>query len=213
MDASMITGLVLAVVAVISLWVAYHQYKLAHSDHVNAAMKDTIRNLVTEALRPVTDLLNLHTTQLTQHNDRALRTEDSVKENSKYIRDLTDKMNQMGVKVDMYWTTLEQLAMNAAKGLHQPDPARARLDHLLEAFIEGTLTADERVELKKTLVLIRNYEVNGPPLDFPVHQGEQAFAVILLSTMDKVDPQRMATMGHTLHRSARHKETKDNGSS
>lgn len=196
-------------IASVSLYIAWHQHRLNNSDRISASLRATILAVVNEALQPVKDLLNSHTARLTQHSERALRTEDVVKENSKYIRDLSDKLTQQGVKVDMYWTTLEQLAMNAAKGLHQPDPRRARVDHLLEAFIEGTLTPEERTELKKVLVQIRNYEDGITRLEFPVQQGEQTFAAILLSTMDVVDPRRMQTMGHHVHRSARDKENKN----
>lgn len=209
MEPATIISIVVAVVAVISLVVAWHQYRISHSDHVSATLRATILAVISEALEPIRTTLTAHTAQLTQHADRDARTEDSVKQNSVYIRELSDKMTQMGVKVDMYWASLEQLAMNAAKGLHQPHPERERLDHLLEAFIEGTLTADERIELKKSLVQIRNYEPSSPPLDFPVIPGEQTFAAILLSTMDLVNPQRLAAMGHSLHRSARHKENND----
>lgn len=203
------TSIIITVVAVLSLAVAFHQYRLNHSDQVSAHLRATILSVVNEALQPIKDMLSLHTAQLTQHSDRDIRTEDSIKENSSRIRDLSEKITQQGVKVDMYWTTLEQLAMNAAKGLHQPDPARAPLDALLESFIEGTLTASERIELKKYLVQIRNHEVNGPELDFPVQPGEQTFAAILLSIMDIVDPLKLAAMGHSLHRSVRDKENKN----
>lgn len=209
MTPAIYVSMVLAVISLCSLYIAWHQHRLNNSDRISASLRATILAVVNEALQPVKDLLNSHTARLTQHSERALRTEDVVKENSKYIRDLSDKLTQQGVKVDMYWTTLEQLAMNAAKGLHQPDPRRARVDHLLEAFIEGTLTPEERTELKKILVQIRNYEDGITVLDFPVQQGEQTFAAILLSTMDAVDPRRMQAMGHNLHRAARDKENKN----
>lgn len=206
MDPATITGFVLALIAIVGLLVAWHQDRMNHTVHQDEKLKALILSVISTALEPVKATLATHTSQLIQYADRDARTEDTVKENSRLIRDLSDKLTRQGVKVDMYWTTLEQLAMNAAKGLHQPHPARARVDHLLEAFIEGTLTPDERTELKKILVKIRNYEPDGPPIEFPVIPGEQTFAAILLSTMDLVDPTRMAAMGHSLHRSARHKE-------
>jgi len=198
------------VIASVSLYIAWHQYRLNHSDRVSASLKATILAVVQEALVPVRDLLTAHAGQLSQHSDRVIRIEDSVKDNTRSLRDLSDKLTQQGVKVDMYWTTLEQLAMNAAKGLHQPDPRRARVDHLLEAFIEGTLTPEERTELRKILVQIRNYEDGVSQLEFPVQPGEQTFAAILLSTMDLVDPRRMQAMGHVMHRSVRDKEARKN---
>ena len=205
---TIITGVVLALCAVISTLVAWHQYRVNHSDHIDTKLHDTMRQVADDANKPIATSINDHTMRLTQYGDRLNRIEELLKDNSTDVKALTEALSKMGVKVDMYWNTLETMAMHAAKGLHQPDPERARLDHLLEAFIEGTLTPEERNELKKMLVLIRNYEPGGPPLDFPVQQGEQTFAVILLSTMDMVDPLRMAAMGHTLHRSVRDKENR-----
>jgi len=203
-----ITGIVLAVVAIISLTVAIHQYRLNHSDHDDAKLRKTIKEVAHEVNEPINVSITAHTVTLTQHGDRLNRIEDLLKDNSADVKALLEALSKMGVKVDMYWNTLESLAMNAAKGLHQPDPARNRIDYLLEAFTEGTLTADERTELKKFLVQIRNYEPSSPPLEFPVHPGEQTFAAILLSTMDIVDPSRLATLGHTMHRSVRDKFNK-----
>jgi hypothetical protein len=205
---AIIVSIVLAVVAAFSLWVAFHQYRLNRSQHLDTALKETIKQVVKEANEPLKEAINTSTTQWNQHGDRLNRVESVIKDNSDDLRVMSEKLSQMGVKVDTYWNSLEQLAMNAAKGLHQPDPARAHIDHLLEAFMEGTLTADEKTELKKLLVKIRNYEPSGPPLEFPVHPGEQTFAAILLSTMDLVDPKRISAMGHTAHRSAREKGAK-----
>jgi hypothetical protein len=210
MDPATITGFVLAFIAIVSLLIAWRQERMAHKDHKNSQFNQAVQQIAYKAIEPVKDSLAIHTTQMTQLGDRCSRIEDSVKENSSYIRDMTEKISQMGVKVDTYWNTLESLAMNAAKGLHQPHPERARVDHLLEAFVEGTLTPEERTELKKILVQIRNYEP-GTTLDFPVFPGEQTFAAILLSTMDIVNPQRMAAMGHAMHRSARDKEERSGG--
>jgi hypothetical protein len=168
-------------------------------------LHETIKQIVHEAIDPLKETINNSAMQGRQQDDRMDRMENTVKNNSADLRAVSEKLSQMGVKVDMYWNSLEQLAMNAAKGLHQPDPARAHVDHLLEAFMEGTLTGEEKTELKKILVKIRNYEENGPDLEFPVQPGEQTFAAILLSTMDLVDPRRMAAMGHSVHRSVMEK--------
>jgi hypothetical protein len=199
---AIIVSIVLAVVAICSLYIAWHQYRLNRNQHTDAELHETIKQVVHEAIDPLKETINNSVMQGRQQDDRMDRMENTVKNNSADLRAVSEKLSQMGVKVDMYWNSLEQLAMNAAKGLHQPDPARAHVDHLLEAFMEGTLTGDEKTELKKILVKIRNYEDNGPDLEFPVQPGEQTFAAILLSTMDLVDPRRMAAMGHNVHRSA-----------
>lgn len=208
MEPAIIVSIVLAVIAVFSLLIAWRQYYLSRSQHTSTELRETIKQLAHEANEPLKEAIAANTAQLRQQGERTDRLENALKDNSSDLRSISDKLSQMGVKVDMYWGSLEQLAMNAAKGLHQPDPAREHVDHLLEAFMEGTLTADERIELKKVLVKIRNHEPNGPDIGFPVQQGEQTFAAILLSTMDIVDPRRMAAMGHNAHRSVNEKDSK-----
>lgn len=81
------------------------------------------------------------------------------------------------------------LGIAMAKILHQPDPRRAHIDRLLEAFMEGTLTVDERTELKKHLNVISKWEP-GQDSPYPIHAGEPVAAAILLLTMD--DPHNRA---------------------
>jgi len=75
------------------------------------------------------------------------------------------------------------LGIAMAKILHQPDPRRAHIDRLLESFMEGTLTGDERNELKKHLNVISKWEP-GQDSPYPIHAGEPVAAAILLLTMD-----------------------------
>ncbi len=209
MTATLIAMVGLAV-TILAVAIAYVQWRENHSDRVGSKLDSKIRALVREERGAADQQLVDHTARLTQVGDRLNRMEDLLKIIGTDQRAFADTMAQMGVKVDMYWHTLEALAMNSAKGLHQPDPRRSRVDALLEAFMEGTLTPEERVELKKLLVLIRNYEAGAPPLDFPIYPGEQTYAVILLSTMDIVDPRKIAAMGHAAHRSVAHKENNGN---
>lgn len=207
-------AVIIAIVSVtfvaLSVLLMYAQWRENHSDRAEKKSGSRIREIVRTETDPIRTSVTDHTLRLTQFGDRMNRMEDLLKEIGLGQRKLADAQVEMGVKVNMYWTSLEQLAMNSAKSLHQPDPLRARIDHLLEAFMEGTLTTSERIELKKTLVQIRNFEPRTDPqenynravraLGFPVLPGEQAHAIILLSTMDLVDPQRMASMGHAAHR-------------
>lgn len=215
MDPALIVAIISVAVVAISVLVAYLQWRENHSDRkvskLEHVMKEIAQNEIKEELGPLATVVNDHTIRMTQNGSRLNRIEDLLKEISSNQRDFADKQSQMGVKVDMYWTTLEQLAMNSAKGLHQPDPRRAHIDHLLEAFMEGTLTPEERLELKKILIQIRNFEPHKPSEDikFPVYPGEQTFATILLSTMDVVDPRKMASMGHASHRSTAHAEQRN----
>lgn len=199
---------ILAFCAIVGFVVAYIQWRENHSDRSNSRLKSTIKQVILDENKNIELQLTDHTSRLTQSGDRLGRIESMLKDMFTEQRSANDKITQMEVKVGLYWSSLEQTAMNAAKTLHQPDPARAHIDKLLEAFMEGTLTTAERIELRKVLVIIRNYEPNGTQqLDFPVHPGEQTAAAILLSTMDLVDPTRMASLGHAEHRN--HRSTSD----
>lgn len=190
-----------SVVSVLGLLLVYFQWRESHSDRLGSKLTNTVKTIIAAESKPLDDRIADHTLRLGQAGDRLSRIEKALEDILGQNRAMADQMARMGVKVDVYWTTLEALAMNSAKQIHQPDPARAHVDKLLEAFMEGTLTDAERIELRKILVVIRNYEPNGTtPLDFPVHPGEQTAAAILLSTMDLVDPSRMAALGHSAHR-------------
>ena len=215
MDPATISAVILAVATIVGLIVAYAQWRENHSDRKGGKLETKVKTILALDIKPTEDRLHDHTARLTQFGDRLNRIEDLLKDIGIQLRSFADTMSKMGVKVDMYWSTLESLAMNSAKGLHQPDPLRWHVDKLLEAFMEGTLTPAERLELKKILVDIRNFETKGTTSDenrqraisllgFPVLPGEQTYAAILLSTMDLVDPTRMAAMGHAAHRSAAH---------
>lgn len=102
------------------------------------------------------------------------------------VEPLATKLTVLETKMDVFW---RQVALDAAKILHQPDPARHRIDCLLEAFMEDTLSADEELELRKELVKIRNWEP-GQDLGYPVHPGEQTAAAILLRTMEHATTRR-----------------------
>jgi hypothetical protein len=207
-SAAIIISVISVVVVCASVAIAYIQYRENHKTKVDDDLHEVIRQIAHQANEPLQTQLTDHTLRFTQTGDRLNRIEDLIKTNSSDLRSATETMTKMGVKVDMYWSTLEALAMNSAKGLHQPDPRRARVDYLLEAFMEGTLTNGERLELKKFLVQIRNYEPGGPELSFPVYPGEHTLATILLSTIDVVDPAHMAAMGHAAHRSSAHRQVK-----
>lgn len=199
---AIVISLCVAAVAVAGFIVALFQFRENHSDRAGSKLSTMVKTLIQQETKPMDERLQEHTTRLTQAGDRLNRIEELLRDIANDNRAFADNVAKMGVKVDMYWTSLEALAMNSAKNLHQPDPRREHIDKLLEAFMEGTLTAEERIELRKTLVTIRNYEPNGTTvLDFPVHPGEQTAAAILLSTMDLVDPVRMAVLGHSAHRS------------
>ncbi len=110
---------------------------------------------------------------------------------NKALAPVASRLDVMETKMDVFW---RQVALDAAKILHQPNPERAMLDHLLDAFTEDTLTPSEELSLRKELVRIRNWEP-GQDLGYPVRDGEQTAAAILLRTMDHVITPRGARDG------------------
>lgn len=103
-----------------------------------------------------------------------------IEKGSTRIGSLMDRTAVLETKVELWW---KAIANDAAKILHQPDPRRAHIDTLLEAFMSGRLTGDQETELRGYLRIIRDYEP-GQVTDFPVRDGEQMPASILLSTME-----------------------------
>lgn len=212
MDPATISAIILAVVAIVTLGITYLQRRETHGDRLGSKLDNKIKNLIEEQTKPFGTQLGDHTLRFAQNDGRLGRIEDLCKDIAISQRKTADEMIEVKVKQTMYGSALEQLAMNAAKTLHMPDPERRRVDRLLEAFMEGTLSEDERNELRKILVLIRNYEIDHTAtpeenrrhaieqFGFPIVPGDQTYAVILLSTMDVVDPRRIASLGHAAHR-------------
>lgn len=180
--------------------ITYMQWRENHGDRLRSKMDAVIKSVVSDETKPLASSITDHTARLGQLVDHLGRIEGLIKDVSTSQRKTSDEMIEVRTRLTMFGSAVEQLAMNAAKNLHQPNPLRAHVDHLLEAFMEGTLTPEERIELRKVLVKIRNFEPSGEPLEFPVYPGEQTAAAILLSTMDIVAPGRMASMGHAVHR-------------
>lgn len=106
----------------------------------------------------------------------------SVDQNTGRHQLLSDRIIALETKVDVFW---KNVALDVARVLHSPNPARAHVDELLEAFMEGRISHTERDELKDLLVYIRDYHP-GDPSDFPVYPGDQVAAAILLQTIDLV---------------------------
>lgn len=139
---------------------------------------DQIRELINACINPLVNRISL----LEQHNiDTIQRNSDATDiAIGKAIQPIESRMAILETKVDVFW---KQIAMDAAKILHQPDPRRARVDALLEAFMEDALSPQEELELRKILLKIRNWEP-GQELEFPISDGEQAVAALLLRTMN-----------------------------
>lgn len=196
MGLEILIPLVALITTIISVFITWATARYNSRKDKREDTENRMRELSKIESEPLKEILYAHTTRLAQDGDRLGRIEAMQKENGDELRSIAEKLAGIDVKVGFYW---EQQAMNAAKQLHQPDPRRAHIDTLLEAFMEGTLTSDERIELKKELVKMRNYEP-GQDLGYPVNAVDPTNAAILLGTMDLVNPQRMAVLGHATHR-------------
>lgn len=104
---------------------------------------------------------------------------DAVRE---AISPLNTRLTVIETKMDVFWRSV---AVDAAKILHHPEPERAHIDALLDAFLDARMTQAEAEELRGYLQTIRDWE-QGRPSDFPIYPGEQVAATILLHTMDHV---------------------------
>lgn len=103
------------------------------------------------------------------------------------LEPVKDQISTLNTKIEPLWKSLEAMAIAQVQVLHQPDPARAEIDHLLEALhaeLEGgpLMPADDYLRLRHFLVLIKSWEP-GQDLGFPVSAGEPTSAGILLSIM------------------------------
>lgn len=173
-----VTSIILAIVAALSLGVAFLSWRdrrrLQAGKHLDKRLDDKI----TRHLQPVEVRINAITAEV-EHLNRTLP--DTIQALvAREIQPLREDIRALNTKVEVFW---RNVGLDLAKVLHQPDPARAHIDALLEAFMNGTLSSRERLELRKYLFQIRNWEP-GQQLDFPVHPGEQTAAAILLRVMD-----------------------------
>lgn len=170
--ASVSTSVILAVIA-------YLGWRASHTDR----RKSSAEELIKHTIHPLKEEIAL-IRQSSDTRDRLLATETEslmVRALQPLREDIAVLKSQMSNVQDMW----KQLAFEMAKVLHQPDPLRAHIDRLLEAFMENTLEAQEELELRKYLVDIRNWEP-GVDLGYPVRDGEQTAAAILLKTMPHV---------------------------
>jgi hypothetical protein len=178
---------------VVSVYVAWASHRQTQADRVSEKTSREITDHIDDALHPVIERIILVEQQLSpasKDRDRLI-TKAMINE---ALEPVNTYMTTMGVKVETLWNNL---AASMAQILHQPDPARRMVDRLLESFMSGTLTNEERIELRKCLFAIKNWEPGsgeasveiapGNRVSFPVHNGEQVAAGILLLTMDEAN--------------------------
>lgn len=192
------------VMAAISAWASY---RISSRGASARESDDHVRSIAREEVTPVRELSQELSARIDRNGLHSERFERLLQSVSDRQGTLLDRMAVVETKIGVFW---QAVAMDAAKILHQPDPERAHVDALLESFMEGTLSGDDRTDLRRLLVAIRNWEP-GQSIGFPVHPGEQVTAAILLATMDLVSPGSLSVMGHAAHRSAAHAASSTGG--
>jgi len=186
MDIAAVLAALAALGTVFGTFIAYMVWRESHSDRGKLKRQEEIQR-ETEPLRGQVHDLELNFSHISDMIESAV---------TRGVQSLVDQQNhlatehaQMETKMDFLWGTQKQLAMDAAKILHQPDPRRSHIDQLLEDFMDDTLTIERERELRRYLMQIRNWEP-GQDIGFPVHPGEQTAAAILLRTMGHGMPSR-----------------------
>lgn len=169
-------NLAIAAGTLIAALIGYVAWRETHSDRARDRQQVQIDQTVVPLSNRL-DLLEQKFADTMAHNQEMLEVVLA-----RQLQPLSEQVRVLETKMDVFW---KSVAVDAAKILHQPDPKRAHIDKLLEAFMEDTLTEDEELQLRKYLVTIRNWEV-GMEVGFPVHPGEQTAAAILLRTMTHV---------------------------
>jgi hypothetical protein len=195
----------LAVATVIAAVLAWVAVKRDSRKETVVGNELRIKELARFEQEPLKDRLAINGGRIDQIQGSVSRIEATLTSVDHNVHDTRERLASVEALQRQH---IEQLTMSLMKQLHQPDPRRARVDHLLEEYMEGTITESEVVELKKYLVKMRNFEPTENQIEdsvrllgFPVFPGEQTNAAILLGTMDLVNPARLASYGHAAHRS------------
>lgn len=190
-------------VAAGSFAVAGLALRYSRKDSASKASDDRIKQLAQEAQAAVKDTQSDHSSRLIQLRESVGRVETSLKDTADQVRVIASKMVELDTKTGIAWQGYEQLVLGMAKNMaqimHQPDKAREPFDKLLEGFMDGTLTHNEYISLKKFLVDVKNW-IPGKELGYPVQAWEPTAAGTFLSIIDLVEPSRMASVGHAMHR-------------
>jgi hypothetical protein len=174
-----------SVVGVIGIVIAWLSYRENHSAAAQAALAETIKGIVKETLEPVVAKQAEATLLLGQMSERQNALDASLKELQGKLGGVLDRVAILDTKVEVFW---KNVAMDAAKIIHSPDPRRAHVDALIEDFQHavrtGTRLSPARdAELRRVLQVFMDWEP-GKPSEFPIRDGEQALAAILYHTME-----------------------------
>jgi hypothetical protein len=195
----------LAIGTIAAALLAYYAIRREGRKTSSADTETRVKELARGEQEPLKDRISQNDIRIAQIADSVNRMESVVIKIDENVHDSRERLSSVEALQRQH---IEQITMSLMKQLHQPDPRRARVDHLLEQYMEGAITESEVKELKKFLVKMRNLEPTEDQVEesvrvlgFPVFPGEQTNAAILLGTMDLVDPARLAAYGHSVHRS------------
>jgi len=166
-----------AVICGVGTWL---MYRVSSRHDSKGASDERVKHHIHESLAPITQEVAALRQQFGGMTDlHKMELKVAIGESLGPLReDIAVLKNQ----VDKFW---KDVVYNAATSLHQRDPRREPIDHLLEKLQSRTLTEEERRMLRHYLRLIRSWEP-GTDVGFPVKEGEQFQAGLLLSVMDNV---------------------------
>lgn len=195
------------VLAAVMAWVAV---KRDSRRETTAGSEMRIRELAKVTQEPLKDQIAINGSRLDQMRESVGRIETTLLNVDNNVHDTRERLASVE---SLQRQHIETITMSLMKLIHQPDPRRGRIDHLLELYMEGAISPEEVTDLKKILVSMRNVEPGENQVEesirtlgFPVYPGEQTNAAILLGTMDFVDPTRLSRYGHSEHRSTAHRQ-------
>jgi hypothetical protein len=156
-----------------------------HASSFRERRSKEAKSMITEQITPMqTDIREIQAKIQADREHHAAMIEAAL---GKALEPVRDQLSILNTKVEPLWTALIQMGINQTNVLHQPDPRRAEVDHLLEELQhelrDGVLMpADDFVRLQHFLVMIKGWEP-GMDLGFPVLPAEPTSAAILLSVM------------------------------
>jgi hypothetical protein len=185
MSAAIVFTVIGLVLTFASVAIAYVIYRENHGDRGEKKSQDAAVSAAEKVVAPLLSRLAvLETVTGPATRDREqLITKGIV---SEALKPLGETVARLDTKLDLMDSTFKSLAAEMVKILHHPDPDRKRVDDLLENYMDGTLTSEERLELRRNLTTIRNWEV-GRPAPYTIHPGEQVAAAILLKLLEQED--------------------------
>lgn len=170
-----------AVCGVLALWIAYLTYRERHKATAGQDEKERIKAIVQAELTAYTQRQLELSMRLDNIVTRQNQIAQDIHDQNVRLGEVLDRVARMETKIEVFW---KSVAMDAAKIIHSPDPRRAHIDALLEAFMNGTMSQAQEDDLRAILMSIRDHEPGVSHLTFPVYPGEQIAAAILLRTME-----------------------------